>query len=74
MILFAAVRGLNSSDTKGAEFFGKKIDKILAEIGSKMFGELNQKSGYIRISGIKSSNSCKDNQGKILVLAEVTSL
>ena len=48
--------------------------KNLAKMGSKMFGGLNQKSSYIRISGIKSSNSCKDIIGRILVLAKVTKL
>ena len=62
MILFAADRGLNSWDTNRAE------------MGSKMFGGLNQKSGYIRISGIYSSNSCKNNDGNILIVAEVTRL
>ena len=46
--------------------------KNLAEMGSKVLRGLNQKSGYIRISGIWSSNSCKNNHGKILIVAEVT--
>ena len=40
--------------------------KNLAEMGSKVL------RGYIRISGIWSSNSCKNNHGKILIVAEVT--
>ena len=40
----------------------------------EMFGGLNQKSGYIRISGIYSSNSCKNNDGNLLIVAEVTGL
>ena len=44
----------------------------LAEMGLKVFRGLDQKSGYIRISGIESSNSCKNNHGKILIVAEVT--
>ena len=43
----------------------------LAEMGSNFFGSLNQKSGSISISGIQSSNSCKKNHGKILIVAEV---
>ena len=39
-----------------------------------MFGGLNQKSGYICISGVNSSNSCKNNHVKILIVAEVTKL
>ena len=46
--------------------------KNLAEMASKVLRGLNQKSGYIRISGICSSNSCKNNHGKILIVAEVT--
>ena len=46
--------------------------KNLAEMGSKVLRGLNQKSGYIRISGIWSSNSCKNNHGKILIVAKVT--
>ena len=44
----------------------------MAEMSSKMFGGLNQKSGYIRISGIYFLNSYKNNYGKILIVAEVT--
>ena len=40
-------------------------------MGSKFFEGLNQKSGSISISGIQSSNSCKKNHGKILIVAEV---
>ena len=47
---------------------------FLAEMGSKKFGGLNQKSGYLRITGIYSSTSCKNNHGKILIVAEVTRL
>ena len=45
--------------------------KFLPEMGSKFFGGLNQKSESISFSGIQSSNSCKRNHGKILIVAEV---
>ena len=44
--------------------------KFLAKMGSKFFGGLNQKSGSISVLGIKFSNSCKKNYGKILIIAE----
>ena len=40
-------------------------------MGSKFFGGLNQKSESISFSGIYSSNSCKKNHGKILIVAEI---
>ena len=49
----------------------KNESKNLGEMGTKCFGGLNQKSGSSSISGIQSSNSCKKNHGKILIVAEV---
>ena len=48
----------------------KNESKNLAEMGTKCFGGL-KKSGCSSISGIQSSNSCKKNHGKILIVAEV---
>ena len=44
---------------------------IFGRNGLKCFGGLNQKSESISFSGIESSNSCKKNHGKILIVAEV---
>ena len=50
-----------------------QFGKILAEMGSKMFGGIfNHKSESLSISGIWSSNSCEKNHGKILFVAEVS--
>ena len=52
--------------------FWKSFANKFAKMGPKIFGGLNEKSGFIFKPEIWLCSSCKKNYGKILIVAQVT--